>query len=230
MSSTSLSQVSEKILYAVKVRKDTQEFQTLLKNEKFSTLLEELHTDDLKLSFWINIYNAYFQILRNTELVPKNKIYTSKVIAIAQEMFSLDDIEHGILRRYRFKYSLGLFAKPFTPKVIKQLAVDKIDYRIHFALNCGAESCPPIAFYNYHKIDKQLDVATISFLESESHFDHEQKILKTTQLLKWFRYDFGGRKGIDQMYLHHLNKDIKGFQIKYSTYSWKEQLDNFVEE
>ena len=40
------------------------------------------------------------------------------------------------------------------------MAVDVIDFRIHFALNCGAKSCPPIAFYSYDKINDQLDLAT----------------------------------------------------------------------
>ena len=48
-----------------------------------------------------------------------------------------------------------------------------------FALNCGAKSCPPIAFYNAADIDAQLDLATQAFLEGESEFDDEQKIIHT---------------------------------------------------
>lgn len=30
---------------------------------------------------------------------------------------------------------------------IKKLAVSNLDYKIHFALNCGGKICPPIRFY-----------------------------------------------------------------------------------
>ena len=223
-----LSEASEQLLYAVKLKKSTTQLEEYLKSIKVSRLIKELENDDLKKAFWINIYNAQFQIIRNNKLATKDETYKKKVIKIADEKFSLDDIEHGILRRYRYKYSLGLFPNPFTRRTIKKLAVDKIDYRIHFALNCGAESCPPIAFYNFQKIEAQLDMATQSFLDGETRFDIQNKTIYTSQLLNWFRYDFGGKKGIEKMYLTQLNKDIKGFTLKYNDYSWNEKLDNFV--
>ena len=79
---------------------------------------------------------------------------------------SLDDIEHGILRRSKIKWSEGYFNKLFPSKFEKENRVNKVDYRIHFALNCGARSCPPIAFYDPEKLDKQLDVATMIYLKS----------------------------------------------------------------
>ncbi|MBC7510955.1 MAG: DUF547 domain-containing protein, partial [Ferruginibacter sp.] len=54
---------------------------------------------------------------------------------------------HGILRRHGWKYRPRYFTNPFTSKLIKQLAVFKIDFSIHFALNCGAANCPAIKFY-----------------------------------------------------------------------------------
>ena len=93
-----------------------------------------------------------------------------KLFTITSTLFSLDDVEHGILRRYRYKYSLGFITDLFPSKIIKKLAVSKIDYRIHFALNCGAKSCPPIAFYTSLNIEEELNLATQSFLESETDF------------------------------------------------------------
>jgi hypothetical protein len=69
-----------------------------------------------KKTFWINIYNAFYQILREKEKVDKQIIYKKKLFKIADTMFSLDDVEHGILRRYRYKYSLGFIADLFPPK------------------------------------------------------------------------------------------------------------------
>lgn len=91
-------------------------------------------------------------------------IFKDKSIHFADAHFSLDEVEHGILRKYRWKYSFGYLPQFLPAMRIKQLAVEAIDFRIHFALNCGAKSCPPIAFYRYDKINDQLDLATQSFL------------------------------------------------------------------
>jgi hypothetical protein len=138
-------------------------------------------------------------------------------------------VEHGILRRYRYKFSLGYLPNLFASKFIKTNAVDKLDYRIHFALNCGAQSCPPIAFYKVDNLDMQLDVATQSHLEGESEFDDEHKSMSTTALFKWFYADFGGKQGIRNIYSEQLDKDISNYKIKYKTYSWEEDLANFSE-
>ena len=39
-----------------------------------------------------------------------------------------------------------------------------LDPRIHFALNCGAKSCPPIRVYSTPNLDSQLNRASASFL------------------------------------------------------------------
>jgi hypothetical protein len=142
-------------------------------------------------------------------------------------MISLDTIEHGILRRNRFKYSLGFFGNLFTRPFVKNHMVDEIDYRIHFALNCGAESCPPIAFYNVDKLEMQLDMATQSFLEGETSYDDHDKVVLTTSLFKWYYGDFGGRNGINAIFSKQLGKDISSYGIKYTDYSWEDQLGNF---
>jgi hypothetical protein len=106
---------------------------------------------------------------------------------------ALDDIEHGILRRYRNKLSQGYREQSNVPVAIKQLAVAEIDYRIHFALNCGAKSCPPIAFYKYERIDDQLNLAAASFLSSETKVDEANKELTTSKILFYYEGDFGGK-------------------------------------
>lgn len=223
----SITTLAEQLLLAVKMEQDTKEFTLALAQLALSDIRAALHTDNLKKAFWINIYNAYFQILRKEHKISKPEIFKSKLVMIAGQRLSLDDVEHGILRRYRYKYSLGFFPNLFTPRLIKNLTVKTIDYRIHFALNCGAKSCPPIAFYKVDQLDTQLDMATQSFLDGESTFDDTNKILYTTALFKWFLNDFGGTKGIRTLFKAQLSRDISGYTIKYNPYSWDEELDNF---
>ncbi len=225
-----LNRLSEKLLLNVKMEKNTSEIRSEIEQTDPATISQSLSNDNKKKAFWINVYNAYYQILRKEKNVVKPDIYKKKLVSIAGQAVSLDDVEHGILRRYRYKYSLGFIANIFSPKFIKINAVDKLDYRIHFALNCGAESCPPIAFYNSKNIDGQLNMATQSFLEGESEFNDEEKTVHTTALFKWFYADFGGKKGIKKIFKQQLNKDVSEYKIQYTTYSWQDDLHNFVDE
>jgi len=219
-------ELSEELLLAVKLKKATTPLEAGLKNLSLSSLKEALQDDDRKKAFWINSYNAYFQIIRS-EGTQKPDIYRKRLIHIAGYVFSLDDIEHGILRRNRYKYSMGYLKNIFAKRMIKSLSVDRLDYRIHFALNCGAKSCPPIAFYKHSLLDKQLNLATQSFLEAETIIDEQEATVHVTALFKWFAGDFGGKKGIVNIYKNQLDVDISKLEIKYSAYSWEEDLYNF---
>jgi len=222
-------ELSEKLLYSVKLKRENADLVQELQELGMDDLQFALNTDQKKLVFWINIYNAFYQILKATGEYKGKEIYKANDIHIAIEIFSLDEIEHGILRRNRHKLSLGLLPNPFTRSIIKELVVDKLDYRIHFALNCGAASCPPIAFYKLDSIDDQLDMATASFLEGESVIDHEKKKVSTTALFQWFKFDFGGEPGIREIFKTKLSTNIDDYKITYSDYSWEEHLDNFAE-
>lgn len=228
MNGSQINTLAEELLMAVKLKEATISKQEELSVLEYHDLKALLDNDNKKKAFWINLYNAFYQILFIQKKVRKPAIYNEKLIDIADMQFSLDDIEHGILRKHKFKYSLGFLSNPFSKTEIKTLAVKTVDYRIHFALNCGARSCPPIAFYKASALDSQLDMATQSFLEQESDFDNHNKVLYTTALFKWFLGDFGGKKGIRHIYDKQLGKNLEGYSIKYTDYSWEEELDNFV--
>jgi hypothetical protein len=228
MESQTPNHLSEQLLLTVKKQQDTTALQEEVKNMSLPKLKTGLADDDQKKAFWVNIYNAYYQILRIEKKMDKPDIYRKRAFTIAGELFSLDDVEHGILRKFRYKYSLGYLSNPFTSKLIKDLAVDELDYRIHFALNCGAKSCPPIAFYKAKNISSQLDLATQAFLEGDTDFDEENQVVHTTALFQWFAGDFGGKKGIRNIYKTQLDKDISAYSIKYKEYFWEDDLGNFV--
>jgi hypothetical protein len=226
-SNSELLLLSESILEKVKKGESTFDIEHRLAGFDMQQILEEIMNDAVKKTFWINMYNAWYQLLATREQLKRSEIFSRKVILIAGTSFSLDDIEHGILRKYRWKYSLGYFPSFFPGKLIKALSVDKIDYRIHFALNCGAVSCPPISFYSYDGIENQLDQATRSFLLSETEIDHDKKEARVSKILYWFRGDFGGTKGIQHIVSSVFLKDLSGYKIKYKPYDWAEKLLHF---
>ena len=224
-----LNILSERLLLAVKMEKDYADFLKELDDFRLSGVEKQLYDDNHKMAFWINIYNSFFQILWKDMDLRQPKIYTSKAINIAGKKVSLDDIEHGVLRRFRYKYSLGYFPDPFTSAFIKKWAVSKIDFRIHFALNCGAKSCPPIAFYTVEKLEEQLEMSGNSFLSEDTQINEQLKEAHVSKLFLWFFKDFGGKKGTRKIVGRYLNKNLRGFKIIYNQYSWEEHLNNYDE-
>ena len=226
-----LVQLSQEFMYAAKTGEQTTSFITSLKDLSLDELTATIKTDNEKNAFWINLYNAYTNTaLKNNpdQYSNRGKFFGNEFIEIAGKKFSLDDIEHGILRRSKIKWSLGYFNKLFPGKTEKLLRVDKLDYSLHFALNCGAKSCPPIAFYKSENIDQQLDLATKAYLTGEAEYDAATNIVKLPTLMSWFRRDFGGKKKmielLKQLSIIPVDKNPK---VKFKSYDWALYLKNY---
>lgn len=223
-----LQQLAADFLLLMKKQEEADRILEKLASIPSSNLGSALRTDEDKKAFWINCYNAFFLYLRREKGIDKPVIYRERLCKIAGEVFSLDEIEHGILRRYRWKLSLGYLPKLFTPSRIKKLAVQKLDFRIHFALNCGAVSCPPIAFYSAPQIEAQLEMATLSFLENETSYNAQKDEISFTRLGLWYKGDFGGKSGIRRIVKQYLDLGTPKSQIIFMDYNWEENLNNFA--
>jgi len=230
-SQNKLVQLSQDFMYAAKTGEQTTSFIASLKNLSLDELTATITNDNEKKAFWINLYNAYTNTaLKNNpdQYSNRGKFFGNEFIEIAGKKFSLDGIEHGILRRSKIKWSLGYFNKWFPNKTEKRLRVDKLDYRLHFALNCGAKSCPPIAFYKSETIDQQLDLATKAYLTGEAEYDAATNIVKLPTLMSWFRRDFGGKKKmielLKQLSIIPVDKNPK---VKFKSYDWTIYLENY---
>ncbi|MEO9099301.1 MAG: DUF547 domain-containing protein, partial [Ginsengibacter sp.] len=230
-SSNPLVNLSQQFIYAAKTGDSVSSLINQLKNISFDTLVNDLKTDNEKKAFWINLYNGYTQELLKQnpgKYKHRNKFFKSKQIEVAGKKFSLDEIEHGILRHSKIKWSLGYLNKLFPGKTEKELRVDTLDYRIHFALNCGAKSCPPIAFYNDETLNHQLDLATKAYLTGESKCDSTKNIIYLPALMNWFRRDFGGKKGMKKL-LKKIDLIPAGSnpKIKFKKYDWNLFLNHY---
>lgn len=177
--------------------------------------LDELKNDDEKKAFWINIYNGlmcYFIIEMNiTESLSKESIFKSKKANIGGHEWSLDNIEHGILRKNKrpvnsFKVPFGKYDKR------KAYMVNEKDSRIHFALNCGAKSCPAIRAYTSKNINEELKKSEETFLQFETNIDHKSKVINASKIFKWYKSDFANQ------YIYA--EKFKTYKIKYKEYNW----------
>ncbi len=228
---TDFEQVAKWLLSDIKNQKINDSLLVLLKNVSPEVLSNQLNSDEKKLGFWINIYNAFvlIKLEQNPEIYKKkNQLYSGKHFIISQKKISLDDIEHGILRKSKNKYSMGYFNNWFPGKFEKMMRVNFVDHRIHFALNCGAASCPPIRFYQSENIDQQLNLATLSYLSQETKYNAKTNIVELPKLMWWFRADFGGRKGILQILKQfEIIPEAANPKFAFKTYNWDLEKGKF---
>ncbi|KAM6978272.1 uncharacterized protein LKV04_013673 isoform 2-T2 [Tautogolabrus adspersus] len=151
-----------------------------------------------KLAFFINIYNAlvihgYLRMGAPTNMWQRYRFFNYVSYLIGGEVFTLQDIENGVLRGNR--KGVAQLLKPFSktdPRL--QVALPDAEPLIHFALNCGAKGCPPIKTYTPQDIDGQLRIAAEAFLENDDGcmVDSGKKEVRLSQIFKWYKADFGG--------------------------------------
>ncbi len=106
--------------------------------------------------------------------------------------------------------------------------------RIHFALNCGAASCPPLreGLYRGATLDEELRSATQLFLSSPIGAipKKSENILKISRIFRWYKKDFGGKAGVLSFLTEYLPRDLSDWlqecepEIQYMVYDWETLL------
>ena len=226
-------ELSTRLLIAEHEGEDSSSVIKQLSSISMDQLFSDLTNEDSRRAFWVNCYNAFTQILIKEKspnlLSGKSRaaFFSSKNIVIADQFLSLNDIEHGMLRHSSLWWSRGYLKKFFTSDFEKKFRVS-LDYRIHFALNCGANSCPVIRFYEPSKLDDQLDEAMKSFLSEEVEFNKRTKTVIASKIFDWYRGDFGGKKGvINLLWSQHLIPDNRRIKLRFRKYDWTVLLHKF---
>ena len=135
---------------------------------------DQLTRDDA-LAFWLNVYNAgaigsaasAFDSAADSVLrIPG--AFSRPWITVAGEDLSLDDIEHGKIRRFG-------------------------DPRIHGALVCGSISCPTLRAtpFTGPGVDSELEEQMRSFIaHGGGHLDRAANTVTLSRVLKWYGRDF----------------------------------------
>merc|ERR1711879_1057224 len=189
------------------------------KNEEYKQMTALLQLVDLStfsrdelLAFFINTYNSlaihgFIHYGIPESFLKRISFFRKTSYLIGNQLYSLDDIENGVLRGN--KRGPAYISKPFKPEDPRiEHILNPGEPRIHFALNCGASSFPPIKNYSADKVNEQLKMATESFFEDEkslSIFEKENEI-RISKILDWYKEDFGGTK-IQLLYWIFMNMD-----------------------
>ncbi|MFC6974194.1 DUF547 domain-containing protein [Halomicroarcula sp. GCM10025709] len=154
------------------------------------------------LAFWLNCYNAGTNLLLDRRpglyegRVRSLRFFRAPAVTVGDHPLGLDDIEHGILRGSRSKFGLGYLPRLLPDSFELRYRLADPDPRIHFALNCGAASCPAIRAYDPAAVDDQLDIATQTYLDATVRYDADEGVVRVPRVFRWFPGDFGGRGAI----------------------------------
>ncbi len=236
----SYAHLSKKLVKAVRDGEPYEEITQKLAEVTPEELREDLANSSHDKAFWLNIYNAYVQILLldDPELFEDRNswfgynFFSSPQVTIAGKKLSFDDIEHGIMRRSKFKLSLGYVSKPelLVDDFIRKFWWEEVDPRIHFAVNCGAASCPYIAPFDPDRVEEQLEIATRQYLAENTDYDPDGNRVEVTRLMSWFRGDFGGVSGAIQMLKDYdIIPENTDPSVDFKEYDWTLELGNYQE-
>ena len=153
--------------------------------------------DGARIAFWANLYNAL--LLHRLCLKPVRgsmlrhpRLFAKVAYRVGAQPHTLNLIEHGLLRgNRRPPLHLKRPLRRSDPRLAA--APSRVDPRIHFALNCGARSCPPIRVYDPESLEDQLDANTRGYLEAETVVEPERGRVTLPRLMRLYAHDFGGR-------------------------------------
>jgi hypothetical protein len=182
-------------------------------------------TREQRFAFWINVYNAFAVDLvtrsypiasiqsLNTAFV---KVWERDVIPLKalhpegkDDELSLDDVEHKILR--------PVFQ----------------DARVHAALNCASQGCPPLRAEAYvaERLSVQLDEQARAWLAdpARNRYDRTATRVIVSKIFEWFAKDFARDAGSVQAWIARYAPaqhaawigPARALKIEYLEYSWK---------
>jgi len=224
------------LLLACKRGEPTETYRTALAAAADADLRDVREDRQTGLAFWLNCYNAGTQLLldegpdRYESPLRFFRFFHAPAMTVAGTELGLDRIENGLLRGGRSKYGLGYLPKFLATSFERRYRIEACDPRIHFALNCGAVSCPAIRAYEPERVDDQLDLATRSYLDGTVDYDSEAGVVRVPRVFLWFRGGFGGGSGIRSfLRKYDVIPASATPKIRHLSWDWSRDAGSFVE-
>ncbi len=229
------TEAAQELLVAYRTGDDPDPYLAALADFEEADLRRVQRDHDTALAFWLNCYNAGTQRL----LAERPELYESplrfvrffgaRCLTVAGTGLSLDDIEQGILRA-RSKYGLGYLPRLVVDTFEVLYRLDDLDPRLHFALNCGAASCPAIRAYEPDAVDDQLELATEVYLDATVEYDPESGTVRVPRVFLWYHGDFGGSGGIRRLLRSYGVIPAEAApRVRYQSWDWSRAGGKFVE-
>ena len=165
---------------------------------------DETWSRDEQMAYWINAYNAYtIKLIIDSYPITSIKDiedpWDKKFFKIDGEWYSLNDLEHKILRKYG-------------------------DPRIHFAINCASFSCPVVwnRAYTADNLQTALDAQTEKFINDPTRNTITKTDVKVSKIFSWYKRDFkiNGGDVVDFINRYAKVKIDNQAEKGYRDYDW----------
>ena len=168
-----------------------------------------------QLTFWINAYNAlvikgvvdHYPITSVRKVKLFNGFFSRLKFQAAGKTYSLDQIEHGILRE------------------------EFPDPRVHFAIVCASSSCPPLGnrAFSTETLEERLETVTFNFIRNpeQVRIDRAKRTVHLSKIFKWYTDDFKmGYDGVTDFLADYLPPEDAEYlastdvQLRHLDYDW----------
>jgi hypothetical protein len=183
-------------------------------------------------AFWLNAFNAV--VLRDlAELAQVESVreveafFEQPRVRIAGFAYSLDDIEHGLLRGNVPKFGAK---RPPMERGDPRLAHTPLAYdeRMHFGLYSAGRSSPALRVFDAGRLDRDLEDATEQYLRREARVEQDGAIVVLPRQFHWYREDFGGEQGalgfalarLDDQSVDKVDARRGKVKVRYSEFHW----------
>jgi Protein of unknown function, DUF547 len=155
-------------------------------------------------TFWINVYNV-------TVLKMVCDHYPVKSIMDIEYAFDLLSVKLG-----EKKYSLNQVEKIFLHKMN--------DPRIHFAINCGAVSCPPLMnkAYRASTLNSVIRERAKAFINDPTQNTISATEMQLSKIFEWYYDDFTANNTSTSSFINQYSKVQvnQGVRATYKEYDW----------
>lgn len=162
---------------------------------------------DTSLAWHLNAYNAWilYKILEkyptDGPLAGNPLFFRLNTLVISGRKTSFDTLEK--------KQTIEVFNDP----------------RIHFAVNCASESCPPLYTKPFAaaSLDADLEHLTRAFInDNPQGVVVDGRRVRLSKIFEWYADDFGGKNQLIAYINRYRNEPISaGSRIEFLDYSWK---------
>ena len=148
-------------------------------------------------AFWLNLHNAC--VLRDALELHVEGFAARRRVRVGGHAWSLEDIEHGLLRGTMKKGDPRLAYMPVV-----------YDERMHFAIYTARRASPPLRVFRGEELETQLEQATEQYLRAtvEARDEEFRVKLRLPALFKLYGADFGGERDVLEFVLARLDEQV----------------------
>lgn len=165
-------------------------------------------SSDKSKAFWINVYNAYtiklildsYPLKKITDIKRKGRnAWKIPFAKVGNESYSLDYIEHKILRRWHD------------------------DPRIHVGINAASKSGPKFVNFAFteENIEPKLEQLMRDFINDTSKNKISLDKVEVSKIFEWYQEDFTSKNSlVDYVNRYSTIKANDNAQVVYLDYDW----------